>query len=230
MPYSRSQARLDAANRLQGLKAPYHFARIRTRALPTPVRDAVFQTCVFQMSAIFEDYIQSVTRSWFDKVQSVGLPNSALPEYTRTVAILKYQEQAFKRFVGLGDEGSFVDSVLIDKDVYNLMSSSEHVPPCDFHNLLIKDKKFPTVRNFEKLFRRLGVERVLGKMSAKTSSTFDLNLQSFMDIRNALAHESPPSITHVDVKRYLEQTSAWISGLDRILYSHVVKTSGPNAW
>lgn len=182
------------------------------------------------MSAIFEDYIQSVSRSWFDNLQNAGADNSSIPEYTRTIALLKYQESAFKRFIGLGDEGSFADSVLTDKTVFSLLSEDGLVPSCDFNELLIKDKKFPSLRNFEKLFKRLGVDRIKGKMSSRTRSTFDLNLQSFMDIRNALAHESPPSITHVDVKRYFQQTNAWISALDRILYSHVVQNSGSAAW
>lgn len=230
MPYSRSQARIDASERLRTLKEPYHYARIRTRALPTFLRDAVYQNCVFQLSALLEDYLQSVSRSWFDNLQSMGANNSALPEYTRTMILLKYQEEAFKRFIGLGDESSFSTKILEEKSVFSVLDSSKAIPDCDLNDLIISDKKFPSIRNFDKLFKRLGIEKIYGKISMRTKSTFDLNLQSFMDMRNALAHECPPSITHVDVGRYFQQIELWIGAIDRIFYSHVVKTSGSPAW
>lgn len=230
MPYSRTQARIDALARIKTLQVPFSYAKARTRSLPTHVRDAVFQNCVFQLSAALEDYLLEAISGWFSNLQSRGATNSFLPEGTRAVALLRHQEEAFRLYIGSKDERRFAEMILRDKTFLTLAMDTATLPSGDLVKILVKDKKFPSVRNFEALFKRIGVDRIFGKISARTASDFELNLRSFIDVRNALAHESPPSVTDVDLLRYFAQIKAWIDAIDRELYSHVAKVSGTAFW
>jgi hypothetical protein len=230
MPYSRTQARIDALARIKSLQVPFVYAKVRTRSLPTHVRDAVFQNCVFQLCAALEDYLLEAMAGWLTNLLARGAAASALPATTRAIALLKHQDDAFRLYVGTKDEGRFAEAILADRSFAALLVDTETMQSSDLASMLVKDKKFPSTRNFEALFKRIGIDKIFGKLSARTASTFELNLRSFMDVRNALAHESPPSVTDEDLVRYFSQVRSWIDAIDRELYSHVVKVSGSAYW
>ncbi len=230
MPYSTTAARNKALLRVKNLRVPFVYAKVRTRKLPTYVRDAVFQNCVFQLSAVFEDYIFDLLSGWFLKLQSNGANAGALPALTRSLAIIKSQEENFRRYIGDRDEATLAANIFGNPGVYLLMQDTEAIPSVDLDNLILKDKKFPSVRNLNVIFKRVGLPKISQEISRRTRLTFELNWQSFMDIRNALAHESPPSITDEDVDRYFSQIKKWVNAVDRTVYSHVVAVSGSGYW
>jgi hypothetical protein len=142
----------------------------------------------------------------------------------------KSQEEAFKRFIGLGDEVDLSARTGAMLETFLLFDEAKPAPALEYRSTLIKDKKFPSVRNVEILFRRLGIPRIFQALSRRSSTDVELALRAFMDVRNALAHESPPSITHLDVARYFTQVEVWIEAIDREFYGHVVRSSGSNYW
>jgi hypothetical protein len=120
--------------------------------------------------------------------------------------------------------------MIVDAQNFSVMQSAATLGGIPLEEFLVKDKKFPSVKNIKVLFRRLGLVDLSQKLSRRTRSNFDLSLQSFMDVRNALAHESPPSITDVDVNLYFTRIACWVDAIDREFYSHVVSTSGSAYW
>ena len=76
--------------------------------LPTYIRDSIFQNCVFQISATLEDYVAELISQWFAQLGGHGAPNSAIPLHTRSFFVAKSQEDIFKSFLALGDEGELV--------------------------------------------------------------------------------------------------------------------------
>lgn len=229
MAYAWSAARTKAYSRIAALRIPFKYARA-TNKLPTKVRDSIFQNSVFQLSAVLEDYLYELTSGWFAKLQAANASNSLIPALTRAVAILRSQEEAFRRYFGDKDEAGLAGKIAAASTVLSLLQDTDTVPAIDFDDLLLKGKKFPSVRNLNTLFRRIGLPKVSQGISRRTKTDFELNLQAFMDIRNALAHESPPSITDVDVAHYLRQMKRWLNAIDREFYSHVEKVSGPAYW
>lgn len=230
MSYSRSSARLSANERLKELRRPFAYVKVRTKSLPTPVRDSIFQNSVFQMSAILEDYLGEVTTSWFTNLLALGAQSSATPAATRAFLIARIYEDAFKRYIGLGDEQDLAVRILETGHAYKILDATETLPALDYRGKLIKDKKFPSVHNIEVLFKRLGFRKILQAVSRRTRTNVELSLRAFMDVRNSLAHESPPSITDLDVDRYFDQLDLWIGAIDREFYGHIVKVSGSAHW
>lgn len=230
MSYSCSSARQKASTRIRGLRGPFIYAKIRTKKLPTHVRDAIFQNCVFQLSAAFEDFLYDLISRWFSSLQTGNAANSRLPPLTRALALIKSQEENFRRYTGDKNEVALAKKTIVDRDLFSIFVDSDPIPPMPLEDLIIKDKKFPSLRNFNTLFRRLGMPKTAHQINRRIKSDFELSLQSFMDVRNALAHESPPSVTDQDVERYLSQVDRWIKAIDREFYSHVVATSGAAYW
>ena len=144
-------------------------------------------------------------------------------------SLAKSQEDIFKRFLALGDEGELVERMNKQVLMFELFDNMKAVPSLDYSGKIIKDRKFPSVRNVDAMFKRLGIPRVFQRLSKRTRTDVELAFQSFMDVRNALAHESPPSITNLDVDRF-GQVGAWIDAIDREFYSHVVRCSGSRYW
>jgi hypothetical protein len=230
VPYAPSAARTKADGRITALRSPFIYAKIRTRSLPTDVRDSIFQNSVFQLSAVLEDYLLDVLSHWFTKLLTGKATNSLMPVVTRAVTLLRIQEELFRRYFGDRDEAGLADRMAASSTYYSLLREADQVPTAEFEKLLVKDKKFPSVRNFRALFRRMGLPNMISMMSKRMKTDFELNLRAFMDIRNALAHENPPSITDVDVARYFRQMARWINAIDRQFYKHVTKISGEAYW
>ena len=230
MPYSRTRARLDAADRIAGLRVPFVYAKTRWRQLAPTVRNSIFQNCVFQLSAVLEDYIYQAIGRWLENLKTAAAPSLHMPEIARTVTIARHLEEEFRRYQSHGDEMKIAQFLSESKETILLINSVDALPDLDYAKLLLKDRKFPSDRNMSVMFRRIGISNIGGIISKKTKSDFGLHLRSFMDVRNALAHENPPTITEVDVQRYFEQINSWISAIDRALYSHVIAKSGSIYW
>lgn len=230
MPYTRSTARATAKARVKLLRSSFVYARIRTRILPTYIRDAIFQNCVFQLSAILEDYLNELASRWFANLTAAGAMNSAVPVLTRAFFAAKSQEELFKRFLASGDENDLAVRTVEKSQIFSLFNDGGPIPALDFSSKIVKDRKFPSVYNIESMFRRLGIPKILQLLSKRTRTNVEFSLRAFMDVRNALAHESPPSITDLDVDRYFQQVEVWVEAIDREFYGHVVRCSGARYW
>lgn len=230
MPYSKSGARSGAQGRIADLTRPFVYAKIRSKKLPTEVRDAIFQNCVFQLSATLEDYLSDLLSSWLSRLQTSGALSKTLPKELRAVIVARSQAEEYRKYIGLGNEVDLTRQLLNQAHRYLILDDDSNIPSLEFRALIIKDKKFPSPANLPILFRRFGIHDIMQRVSKRTKGDFRLGLQAFIDVRNALAHESPPSITDVDVGRYITQTDRWIASIDREFYSYVIRHGGPDHW
>jgi len=230
MSYSRTQARLDAENRIIQLRGPFNYAKLRTRIIPTPIRDSIYQNTIFQLSATLEDYLYQLFSGWLSRLQAGGHFNSTLPDVTRGMIVLRSVEEEFTRFLSYGDEIKMSNYLMSSVEALQSVDPLKPLPSFDITSSGVSDKKFPSKRNISSLFKRFGIKNIHSELSRRTRMDFELNLQSFMDLRNALAHESPPSVTDVDVSKYMDLVEKWIRAIDRIMYSHVVRASGASLW
>jgi hypothetical protein len=120
--------------------------------------------------------------------------------------------------------GGLADTFRIPRGDIEIVSEDEFID-------LVKERKFPSPRNFEHLFESIGIPDINKRLSKRIGKTnFRLALESLLDVRNAIAHENPPAVTAVDVKRHIAEMRKWLSAIDREMYSHIVKTSGAKFW
>ncbi|WP_408858521.1 HEPN domain-containing protein [Acidiphilium sp.] len=215
---------------MAALRTSFVYAKVRTRQLPTAIRDSIFQNCVFQLSATLEDYLYQVTSSWFARLFSGNSANSAIPLMTRALYVARSQEEAFRRFLGLRDESDLATRTYGKINIFDALNDNGQVLISDYDSILLRDRKFPSVDNVSVMFRRIGMQKIFQSLNRRTSTNVELSLRGFMDIRNALAHENPPSITDLDVANYFDQLDLIISAVDREFYKHVTRCSGQQNW
>jgi len=216
--------------RLQSMGQTFDYAQRRTKKLPSHVREAIFQNCVFLLSAALEDFIADIVARWFDELIKQGATAAHLPESTRFYLIGQAIEQSFLNYVGDGDEVKLAANILGRRDFLALADGASALPAIDYKETVLAKRRFPSPKNIDRLFARIGIAKISSRMNARIKGDFLLSLQSFMDVRNALAHEAPPPVTDVDVRRHMRNVRKWINGLDRELYSQVLKASGPAFW
>ncbi|XJO02607.1 hypothetical protein ACHMW7_29060 [Aminobacter sp. UC22_36] len=127
---------------MRQLKYSFTYAKVRTKKLPTFVRDSIFQNCVFQLSALLEDYLWELTTRWFTNLLASGASNSAIPISTRALFAAKMQEESFKRFMASGDEVDLASRTEQQAEIFGIFVEDRAIPRIDFQNRLVKDKKF----------------------------------------------------------------------------------------
>ena len=230
MPYARSAARKAFHVRATELRRSFRYAKVRPQALRTDIRMLVFHASVFHLSAAFEDYVLQSLTSWMYELQLQHKPNASLPTRLRHLLFLKANEGTLRNLIVTGSEREALDKLSTAHSGLGWLDQAIELPTYPFYTSVIREKKFPSPDNLDFLFSRFGLSNVLGEMSARTSSDIPLKMKSFMDVRNAIAHEFPPNITEEDLENYFESISLWVSTIDRILFSYVVRCSGSSCW
>lgn len=86
--------------------------------------------------------------------------------------------------------------------------------------VIVGNRKYPSVKNIKAIFNRIGVPNIFHRLNAITKRDSEKVLQSFLDIRQAIAHQSPPNLTYPDVRSYIRNVQGIVRALDRILYTH----------
>lgn len=216
--------------RLKEMHRTFDYAKRRTRKLPTHVRDAIFQNCVFLLSATLEDFIADVLTQWFNELLKQKATGSLMPEVTRLFLLARSMEANYFNYVADRDEVKLASKIGTKRHLLALVDGSQPIPVMDYREAVISDRSFPSTKNFDRLFGRVGIPKMSSKLNSRVKGDFLLALQSLMDVRNALAHEYPPPITDVDVKRHLKNLNGWINAIDREIFSHLVRVSGSKYW
>src|SRR5438067_5130662 len=104
MPYSFSSSRTAAFQRVKDLRASFVHTQKCTKKIRSDVRQLVFQHCVIQTVAIFEDYIGDVISQWFYRLGTAGADAGKLPLDLRLHALANAMEHNYRDFVGDEDE------------------------------------------------------------------------------------------------------------------------------
>jgi len=230
MSYRTSAARSAFRERSGKLRRSFRYAKVRPLALPGDIRQLVFHASVFHLSAALEDYLLQSLTAWMFEVQRRTGANTLLPTRLRKFLFLKANEGTLRNLVVTGSEKEALDRMDGPHSGLVWLRDSDLVPNYRFYDPAIRDKKFPSVDNMDALFRRFGIDNIIDKMSRKSRSDVALTLKSFIDVRNSIAHEAPPELTEDDLERHFGSVDRWVSLIDRILHSQVIRASGRDYW
>lgn len=215
---------------MKNVRRSFRYAKVRPAAMPRDIRELIFHASVFHLSASFEDYLLQCLTSWMFSLQRQNKTNKEVPSRLRKLLFLKANEGTLKHFVVSNSEKAVVDRLESNVSGVKWLDDDELVPPYRFYEPAIRDKKFPSPDNIEALLARFGVADLLSQLSRLTRTDVPLKMQSFIDVRNAIAHESPPNLTEEDLEDHFRSVSLWVELIDRVLFSHVVRCSGLTCW
>lgn len=98
-------------------------------------------------------------------------------------------------------------------------------------SLIITDKKYPSIKNISAICKRFGVKDIFNAMSVIGKKDYKLIINSFNDVRTEIAHQHPsPDLGISSVVDNLKALLEVVDKLNRVLYSHIRKTSGEDCW
>lgn len=115
------------------------------------------------------------------------------------------------------NEGAILDKVAQTARKIASWGNGGEIPaaldPADF----LDKKKYPSPRNLEQLFRRIGVRQVWGAVNPAGKFDGNLILTSLNDLRTEIAHEGkvPTGFGLADFRDRIAQMRRFVSALDR---------------
>lgn len=228
MPYKRSSHRVDFDQRVDFLLKKARRAQ-RFRASDADIRDLVFQCTIFQTNAAMETYLRLLIESWAHEIRS-HKRGKVTPTSTRAFLTLKNLEKPFAKYHFDGDEKVLAATLQRQSDLWPFMLGVDELPSL-FSGVALHDKTaYPSAKNIRRLFARLGIDDMMGRLSKNLHRDVDILISDFQSVRTALAHSLPPSITILDVEKLLADAKALVGSIDRIFHKHVMTHGGPNCW
>jgi hypothetical protein len=133
-------------------------------------------------------------------------------------------------YLNSGDEGKLLARLSPQMNHYKILNDNDLFSNQITPNLIIGTKKYPSIKNLNLLYNRIGINRILIEIQKKGKKDYEMMLKSFLDVRETLAHQKAPNITFDDVIRHYRNISEIVGMLDRVTYSYLLKRSGSRFW
>ncbi|MBE4948140.1 HEPN domain-containing protein [Chryseobacterium culicis] len=230
MPYIRSRARNDFENECSKLFKLAKKVSYKSSPLTYDHVQLVNQSCIFLLSARFEDYTKNLIEDLIYKYKTRGATLSNIPRNIRTKVLLDKQVNFYRSYYNSSNEKDIIKNISIDKPYYDLIDDTCLFTTQVQSSNIIGTNKYPSIKNLKILFYRLGIDDIITKLHAKARKDITTSIESFLSLRESIAHQGAPTITFNDVKRHFDNINETINHLDRIVYSHIRKESGETFW
>jgi hypothetical protein len=228
MPYCRSSYRNDFDKQITFLVRKARHAQ-RLKPSDAELRDLVFQSCVFLTGAAIETYIRLIIEAW---VFNIKMKNrgAITPVSARAYIASKRLGPAFSKYFYDKDEKNLIAAIQDESSLWPLLVGGSNLPSF-FEGKAIHDgAAYPSIKNIKKLFARLGIKNMIDEIGKALKRDAELMIDGFQNIRTALAHSAPPTVTINDVETRLSDSQELVGAIDRIFCRHVTKHGGRDCW
>ncbi|MDD4753883.1 HEPN domain-containing protein [Proteiniphilum propionicum] len=230
MSYSKSRARRDfetESNKLLKLAKKISY---KSSPLTYDHKQLINQSCIFLLSARIEDYTKNLIEDLIYSYRINGATLQQIPKNIRTKVLLDKQVNHYRTYYNSSDEKVLLKNIAIDNSFYQLLDDtiafSTQVHPSN----IIGTNKYPSIKNLKILYNRLGIKDIINELHRKAKKNISTAIESFLSLRESIAHQGAPTITFNDVERHFKNINEAINYLDRVVYSHIKKESGENYW
>lgn len=230
MPYSKSKARSDFE--LESYKLLKLAKKVSYKSSPLTYehKQLINQSCIFLLSARIEDYTKNLIEDLFYNYRTKGATLANIPKSIRTKVLLDKQVNHFRAYYNSSDEKVLLKNISIDNNYYELLDDTIVLSNQIHSSNIIGTNKYPSIKNLKILFHRLGINDILNELHKKAKKDITTAVESFLSLRESIAHQGAPAITYIDIERHFKNINETINYLDRIVYSHIKKESGEAFW
>ncbi len=229
MRYRKSGSRLLFDDRVQYLTKKANKANTLD-AKHADLRDIVFQCCILHFSAALESYIKLVIEAWVFRLNDPKKNASNIPLRTRAYAAAHQISSHFSKYVIDKNELALNKCLEKETELWPFLCGSGALHKGFNSSIILKDNKYPSVKNIKRLFSRIGIDNIFHRLGGLCNTDVELKIDSFQSMRTALAHDAPPDVTIVDVRNYGRDMKMIVGAIDRVLCSHLSTMSGPDCW
>ncbi|WP_320172449.1 MAE_28990/MAE_18760 family HEPN-like nuclease [Maridesulfovibrio sp.] len=231
MPYAKSLARKVFEKDVHEFSSNSRYVSVKKNKVDYNIQQVVYKATIFQSSAALEDYIKDSLTDWIYMLSSLGMTIRYVPNELVCWSAVCAQKHIFNNFFSSGDESKVIKKYSSLCDLPALFDEEHQVKKVKSFKGHIKDRKYPSVKNIERLFFRFGISDVFLEMSKKGRKDYRSLLTSFSDKRNEIAHTSRDlTYTWSEIKKVVQDLKDLVDKIDRVLFSHVCKVSGSDCW
>lgn len=230
MPYSKSKARTDFEAESYKLLKLAKKVSYKSSPLTYEHKQLINQSCIFLLSARIEDYTKNLVEDLFYNYRTKGATLANIPKSVRTKVLLDKQVNHFRAYYNSSDEKVLLRNISIDNNYYELIDDSIVLSNQIHSSNIIGTNKYPSIKNLKILFHRLGINDILNELHRRAQKDITTAVESFLSLRESIAHQGAPAITYIDIERHFKNINETINYLDRIVYSHIKKESGETFW
>jgi hypothetical protein len=230
MSYSKSSSRVAFENRARYLSISVKEAHIKRLAVPESIRNLVLRAAILDASAALEQYFEILLEDYQFNLRQSETRVANLPEAMWKFHFVSAVQGQFHSFTVSGDERKIVRELDCDALKTRYFLADAKVDRAFDLVCIVKDRKYPSVKNWKGLFFRLGLNDGFASVDRILRRDSKLLLRSFNDVRSTLAHGGSVSLTPLDVTRHLKNLQDVVRAIDRVLFGHLCKHSGKETW
>ncbi|WP_339680708.1 HEPN domain-containing protein [Cyclobacterium marinum] len=230
MSYKKSQARIDFETGTKSLKQVAKKVSYKSSPLNYDQKLLIFQSSIFLMSAKIEEYTKVLIEKIIFNYKSKNAFMSKIPVNIRTKALIDNQLVHYKNFNHNTDERKLIEKINCAKSYYEILNPDNCFSNYINSENVIATNKYPSVKNIKILYFRIGINDIFNEVAKRGRKDYKSQLESFLSIREAIAHQEAPVLTYQDVERHLDNLVDLIRKIDRVVYSHIIKSSGEIFW
>ncbi|MEJ7557080.1 MAG: HEPN domain-containing protein [Pedobacter sp.] len=230
MSYSKSRARKEfQAEHIKLLRLAKKVS-YKSSPLNYDHKQLINQSCIFLLSARMEDYTKNLIEDLLYSFKNKRARLSDIPLNIRTKALLDNQVVFYRNYYNSSDERILLNSIAVDKNYYKLLDGTETFISQVHPSNIIGTNKYPSTKNLKILYFRLGINDILTELNKKAKKDIKTSIESFLSLRESIAHQGASAITFEDITRHFKNIAEVIELKDRIVYSHIGKISGTEFW
>jgi len=230
MPYSKSRARKDFE--MESIKLLKLAKKVSFKSSPLTYdhKQLINQSCIFLLSARIEDYTKNLIEDLIYSYRTNGAILEHIPKNVRTKVLLDKQVNHYRTYYNSSDEKVLIRNISIDNAFYQLLDDTVAFTTQIHPSNIIGTNKYPSIKNLKILYNRLGIKDIVNELHKKAKKDITTAIESFLSLRESIAHQGAPAITFNDIERHFKNINEAINYLDRVVYSHIKKESGEIYW
>lgn len=233
MSYSKSNAKVV----FDGFAGQLKTLAKSTNAIPAAIlsynhKDLIYKSLVVLLCSSIEEYHKTFVEDWFYKLRVSGAHMDKVPVNARMLGFLNNTEHHYKNFLFDRDsEKNIIEKLSKNKDVLKkYVDDSELFDMSWLAKNVWSNKKYPSTKNIATLYNRLGINNIFGVLSALKHRDYKVQLDSFLSVRESIAHAGAGAVTYDDVKGHIKFINELIYLLDKELYKHCCQSAGSAFW
>jgi len=155
---------------------------------------------------------------------------ASVPIEARALFARKRLNPYFRKFAFVEEESALHKSIAEEADLWSFLVGGPSLPPFFDGRAIHEACAYPSFKNIKRLFGRVGIVDIEARLNRALRGDLETLVGNFQDLRTALAHSAPPSITMKDVRDRLKDQVKLVSAIDKILHSHIMNHGGPACW
>lgn len=230
MPYSKSRARKEFEIEASKLLKLAKKVSYKSSPLTYDHKLMVNQSCIFLLSARIEDFTKNLIEDLLYSYRTNGATLSNIPNNIRTKTLLDKQVNYYRSYYNSSDERALLKNIAIESSYYGIMDNAANFTNQIYSSNIIGTNKYPSIKNLKILYFRLGINDIVVDLNKKAKKDIKTNIESFLSLRESIAHQGAPAVTYIDVERHFDNMVEAINYIDRVVYSHITKESGEIYW